>query len=128
MEGWQVRWWWKKCIKTSNDHKGPSVQLVVMRMKENISISTKNIFAYTTGAEASGGSSGSNVSSGSHTSSLPSFPGGSPAVVGAASGSPSLSAGHLMTHQTIQVWCNNDDLLFPNPLLHCMHCYTSYMF
>ncbi|XP_063870292.1 BRCA2-interacting transcriptional repressor EMSY-like isoform X4 [Scylla paramamosain] len=55
------------------------------------------------GAEGSGSSSCSNVSSGSHVSPMPSFPGGSSAVVGAASGSPSLSSGHLMTHQTIQV-------------------------
>ncbi|KAG0728649.1 BRCA2-interacting transcriptional repressor EMSY [Chionoecetes opilio] len=46
------------------------------------------------GAEASGGSSGSNVSSGSHTSTLPSFPGGPPSVVGAASGPPT----KIITH------------------------------
>ncbi|MPC22840.1 hypothetical protein E2C01_015867 [Portunus trituberculatus] len=55
------------------------------------------------GAEASGGSSCSSVSSGSHASPMSSFPGGPSAVVGAASGSPSMSSGHLMTHQTIQV-------------------------
>lgn len=56
------------------------------------------------GSEASGGSaSGGGMASSGHAGTMPSFPGGLPAVVGAAAGSPSLSAGHLMTHQTIQV-------------------------
>ncbi|XP_050719963.1 mucin-5AC-like isoform X2 [Eriocheir sinensis] len=56
------------------------------------------------GGEASGaGGGGGCMASSGHVNTLPSYPGGSPAVVGTPAGSPSLSAGHLMTHQTIQV-------------------------
>lgn len=60
------------------------------------------------GSEVSGGGgSGGSMASSGHANTLASFPGGSPAVVGAPAGSPSLSTGHLMTHQTIQVRENN---------------------